>query len=264
MTGAASPPPRRGWRPSGSAVFIVLGVLAYLGLRQLPPDHSLARVREAGVVQVCVPPGLPPFVSGSSGDVHGLEADLIRRAAARIGVPVGWNVQAGWGTSPDPVDWGLRSESCDLLAGGIVVNDETRGALQVLPYARESWSLLRVGSGAQPATLAVLTNHWGLAADDAFGWAQDHSASFETFPDAAQALSALRSGRVDGVLGLNPEVAWVAGQVTGARVSGVPELPAQTLALGMWKNNITLKRVITAALPSVTDGEPGREDARPR
>lgn len=237
-------------------MFIACGVLAYLGLRQLPPDNSLARVRGAGVVRVCVPPDLPPFVAGQSagaGALRGLEADLIARAAERIGVPVGWNVQAGWGTSPDPVDWGLRPESCDLLAGGIVVNDETRGALQVLPYARVGWSLLGV-SGARPARLGVLSNHWGLTADDALGWAQDHAGTFEVLPDAAQAVAALRSGQVDSVLGLEPEVTWVAGQVTGASMSGVPDLPAQTLALGMWKNNITLKRVVGAALPSDLPG----------
>ncbi|BBN94411.1 amino acid ABC transporter substrate-binding protein, PAAT family [Deinococcus grandis] len=252
--GASSPLHRRRWRPPGNVVFIVLGVLAYLGLRQLPPDNSLARVRGAGTLQVCVPPDLPPFVSPEGDGVTGQEATLVERAAARIGVPVGWNVQAGWGTAPDPVDWGLRPESCDLLAGGIVVNDETRGAMQVLPYARVGWSLLRGRGAERPAQLAVLTNHWGLVADDAFGWAQDHSGAFQAFPDARQAVAALRAGQVDGVLGLRPEVMWVAARVPGSRVSAVPELPGQTLALGMWKNNITLKRVVTAALADAGRG----------
>ena len=73
----APPQTRRGWRPAGSTVFIVLGVLAYLLLRQLPPDNSLSRVRAAGVLTACVPPGLPPFISSDGSAASGSEARLI-------------------------------------------------------------------------------------------------------------------------------------------------------------------------------------------
>lgn len=243
----APPAPRRGWRPGGSTVFIVLGVLSYLLLRQLPPDNSLSRVRAAGVLTACVPPTLPPFISSDGSAATGSEARLIEAAARRVGVPVGWNVQAAWGSSPDPVDWGVRPESCDVLAGGIVVNAETQGLMQVLPYRTVGWALLRLT--AAPQKLAVLTNHWGLAADDAYGWADAQGLDFLAYPSAQAALAELRSGQRDSVLALADEAQWLRTQLPGSRVSAVPALPAQTLALGMWKNNITLKRVIQASLP---------------
>ncbi|GHF32777.1 ABC-type amino acid transport substrate-binding protein [Deinococcus metalli] len=227
-------------------MFIVLGVLAYLGLRQLPPDNSLARVRAAGVLNVCAPPSLPPFVSSDGTTATGSEAAMIDRVARRLGVPVGWNVQPAWGTSPDPVDWGVRPESCDLLAGGIVVNAETQGLMQVMPYARRGWAQL--STTAAPKRLAVLTNHWGLAADDAFGWADARGVDFVAVPSADAALAALTSGERDSVLGLADEVAWLHARVPGSVVTPVRDLPTQTLALGMWKNTITLKRVVTSVL----------------
>lgn len=242
----APPPVRRRWRPSGSTVFIVLGVLSYLALRELPPDNSLARVKAAGVLNVCLPSTLPPFVSSDGSAATGTEAAMIERVARRIGVPVGWNVQAAWGTSPDPVDWGVRPESCDMLAGGIVSTAETQGLMQVLPYTRSGWAQLT--TTATPRHLAVLTNHWGLAADDAFGWADTRDLDFVAVASAQEALTALQSGERDSVLGLAAEVAWLRDRLPGSTVRTVDDLPVQTLALGMWKNNITLKRVVTTEL----------------
>lgn len=233
---------RTRWRPSGSTVFIAVGVIAYLFLRQLPPDNSRARVKAAGILTACVPPSLAPFVSSDGSTATGSEARLLTQAAGRLGVPVAWNVQAAWGTSPDPVDWGVRPESCDVLAGGIVVNEETQGMMQVLPYRRTGWALLT--TGREPVRLAVLTNHWGLSADQAYDWADARHLDFEAASSAQEALTALKGGQRDSVLGLQEEVAWIHGQVPGSHVSVVSALPLQTLALGMWKNNITLKRVL--------------------
>lgn len=248
MSRPPAPPPLRWWRPSASTVFIVLSVLSYLALRQLPPDNSLSRVKAAGVLTVCIPPALPPFVSTDDGGsaATGSEAAMIERVAKRIGVPVGWNVQAAWGTSPDPVDWGVRPESCDMLAGGIISTAETQGLMQVLPYGTSGWAQLT--TTATPRQLAILTNHWGLAADDAFGWADTRNLDFVAVPSAQDALTALNSGERDSVLGLAAEVAWLHDQLPGSTVRAVSDLPAQTLALGMWKNNITLKRIVTGEL----------------
>ena len=201
------------------------------------------------MLNVCLPPTLPPFVTSDGNTATGSEARLIGAVAERIGVPVGWNVQAAWGTSPDPVDWGVRPESCDMLAGGIVVNDETRGLMQVLPYARMGWAQLTTTPA--PKHLAVLTNHWGLAADDAFGWADARDLDFLAYPSAAEALSAVQAGERDSVLGLRDEVEWLRTQLPGSTVKAVSGLPTQTLALGMWKNNITLKRVVKTVLPTL-------------
>ncbi|WP_216326781.1 substrate-binding periplasmic protein [Deinococcus aestuarii] len=245
--GPVGPPPRpRRWRPSGSTVFIIVGVLAYLGLRQLPPDNSLALVRQAGVMSVCIPAELPPFVTATEDGARGQEAELLRRAAARIGTSLEWNLQASWGTTPDPVDWGLRPESCQVLAGGIVVSPETQALMQPLPYAETGWALLTF----DPAkSLGVLANHWGLNAEEAYDWADRQGQDFTSYDHAGEALAALKGGEVGRVLSLREEAEWLQGQLPGARVQEVSDLPRHTLALGMWKNSITLKRALTAALP---------------
>lgn len=241
------PPPKlRRWRPSGSTVFIAVGVLAYLGLRQLPPDNSLALVRQSGVLSVCIPPELPPFVTATEDGAQGREAELLRRAAARIGTTLEWNLQASWGTTPDPVDWGLRPESCQVLAGGIVVSPETQALMQPLPYAETGWALLTLDPAGP---LGVLANHWGLNAEEAYDWADRQGQEFTAYDHAGEALAALRRGEVGRVLALREEAEWLRGQLPGAWVGEVRELPRHTLALGLWKNNITLKRALTAALP---------------
>ncbi len=247
-----SPPPpppvaQHGWRPSGSTVFIVLGVLAYLGLRQLPPDNSLERVRQADTLRVCVPSDFPPYLTGTdSPEVGGSEARLLGTLSRSIGVPIQWNLQPAWGTSPDPVDWGIRPESCDLLAGGIVVGDETQGMLQLLPYAQTHWALL--SHATPPKHLAVFSGHWGLHPDDALDWADAQKLDFLAYDDLGSTLAALKSGERDSVLTLRPEADWLAAQLGGAQVRDLTGLPAPTLALGMWKNNITLKRALLREL----------------
>ena len=238
---------RPGWRPAGSTVFIALGLLSYLGLRQLPPDNSLAQVRSADVLKVCMPAQLPPYITASGDAVSGLEAGVLEQAAKSIGVPLGWNVQASWGTSADPVDWGVRPESCDVLAGGIVVNDETQALMQLLPYRRTHWVLFS-RSAAAPSKLGVLSNHWGLNPEEVYDWADAKGLEFQSYEDAAQALSALNSGERDAVLTLDGEAQWLQKHLPGSRIQALG-LPPHTLAIGMWKNNITLKRAMTAALP---------------
>lgn len=223
-------------------MLIVLGVIAYLLLRQLPPDNSLARVKAAGVLTACIPSELPPFISVQNDQGQGSEAELLTQAAKSIGVPVAWNIQAAWGTSPDPVDWGVRPESCDVLAGGVVVNEETQALMQVLPYQRAGWAMLTTRD--KPQKLAILTNHWGLESDRAFDWADSKNLDYLGFNSAGEALRALKDGTQDSALGLEPEVQWLQSQLAGSQVRRVPELPTQTLALGMWKNNITLKRAL--------------------
>lgn len=226
----------------------MLGVLAYLALRQLPPDSSLAQVSESGVLNVCVPPGLTPYLTGDpeAGTPGGSEAALVQRVAHRIGVPVGWSLQTGWGSSADPVDWGLRPESCDLLAGGIVVGDETRALMTTVPYAQVHWALLRLpGPGG---TLAVLNGHWGLSTAMAFDWADHHHLEYDLPLSAQEALDGLKAGRYNAVLALEPETTWLRTQLGRGDVTRPAELSAQTLALGVWKTRITLRRAVAAAL----------------
>lgn len=241
---AARPKPR--WRPAGSTLTIAFGVLAYLGLRQLPPDNSLALVQSAGVLNICLPPALPPYISSTGGGATGREADLVRRIARRLGVDPGWNLQSGWGTSPDPVDWGLRPESCDVLAGGLIVSEETQALMYLVPYQQVRWTLL--SHATKPAKLAILNGHWGLPIDEAFDWADRQNLSYDTYASATEALAALKNGSNDALLALDPDNAWLRPQLPGWTQAARADLPTHQLALGVWKTRVTLRRAVEAGV----------------
>jgi polar amino acid transport system substrate-binding protein len=248
VAGLRRPPPAI---PRGTVLFIVLGVAAYLGLRQLPPDSSLAQVQAAGVLNVCVPPGLTPYVMGDAQtQLTGSEAQLVQKVARRLGVPVAWSLQPDWGSSPDPVDWGLRPESCDLLAGGIVAGDETRALMTPVPYAQARWALLRLpGNTGQ---LAILNGHWGLGSDVAFDWADKRQLAYDVPATAQETLDGLQSGKYRAVLALQPEAEWLRGQLGKGILAVQNDLPTQTLMLGVWKTRITLRRAVAAGIAQAT------------
>ncbi|WP_146237275.1 substrate-binding periplasmic protein [Deinococcus yavapaiensis] len=224
----------------------MLGVASYLLLRELPPDSSLALVQQSGVLNVCHPSTLAPFVDSDGDTVSGTEAELARRVAASIGVRVNWNLQPGWGQAPDPVDWGLRPESCDVLVGGIVTSSETQALMQLLPYDRVPWVLLtREGT---PRNLGILANHWGLLGDQVFDWGDRHGYSYLSFESAGEAAKSAESGEVDAILALRPEAEQVAKTLPAWTARPVEDLPAAELNVGLWKTRITLKRAVKRAI----------------
>jgi polar amino acid transport system substrate-binding protein len=200
------------------------------------------------VLNVCVPPDLPPYIESSVGEGVGSEAVLVRRVAARIGVDVAWSLQSGWLTSPDPVDWGLRPESCDLLAGGIVDSEDTRALMTLSDYQKTGWTLLSLGQRA--GRLAILNPHWGLASDRAFDWADRRGQDYDLLTRSAEALDGVRAGKYAAVLALAPENRWLQTQqaLPAAALQPVPALGPVRLALGVWKTRITLRRAVAAVL----------------
>lgn len=249
--GRPAGPPRRPppLIPRGSLLLILLGVGGFLVLRQLPPDNSLALIRQDKVLNVCVPPDLPPYLSASDGTGQGSEAELVRRLARRIGVDVGWSLQSGWLTSPDPVDWGLRPESCDLLAGGIVDSEDTRALMTLTGYQTTGWTVLHLG-GRAGGRLAILNPHWGLSSDPAFDWADKAGLEYDLLARTTDALDGVRAGKYRAVLALAPENRWLLAQqdLPAGALKSVPELGRVRLALGVWKTRITLRRAVAAVV----------------
>lgn len=150
-----------------------------------------------------------------------------------------FNLQAGWGLGQDPVDWGLRPESCDLLVGGILLERETAQLLTPLPYQVSRWGLL--GKGPKVGLLAPF---WGADRLVLTEWLEAQGYSVDHLDDPHEAGSALRRGEMTGVLTLEvlrpvlPPLPW----------QPIRKLRAAQLAVGVWKGRTTLKRAVAAAL----------------
>ncbi|MBO1436574.1 hypothetical protein [Meiothermus sp. CFH 77666] len=220
----------------GSLLTVLVGLALLLVARELPPDLSLAQVRQAGVVKVCHPPNLPPLIERGG---RGQEAELARRIARALGVEAQFNLQAGWGLGQDPVDWGLRPESCDLLVGGILLERETTQLLTPLPYQESRWGLL--GEGPRVGLLAPF---WGADRLVLTEWLEARGYRAAYLDDAHEGGLALRRGEVTGVLTLEalrpvlPPLPW----------QPIRQLGAAQLAVGVWKGRTTLKRAVASAL----------------
>lgn len=229
------------WRsPYRASLWTLLVGLALLLLaRQLPPDLSLAVVQQAGALKVCHPPSLPPLVVPGG---EGSEVELARRIARALGVEAQFNLQAGWGQGQDPVDWGLRPESCDLLIGGILAGQETRLLLTPLPYQQGHWGLL--GEGPRVGLLAPF---WGADRLTLTEWLEEQGYEVNYFDSPTEARAALKRGQVTGVLTLDvlkptlPDLPWRA----------IQRLGEASLSVGVWKGRTTLKRAVAGALKQV-------------
>ncbi|MEX0386116.1 hypothetical protein [Spiribacter onubensis] len=234
-------------RTGRSGVLIIAGIIMLLAVRELPPDSSLADVREAGTLIVCVPPSLPPLLIPQPGSdrYEGTEAALVRSITAGIGVSVQWNPQPGWGDTIDPSDWGLRPSACDLVVGGIVAAEETRSLLELVPYHTVRWAFAGdPGAGA----VGLYVPFWGVDRGRAARWLRDEGYDLRFFFNADVAREALSNGEVRAVLSLEPVAEWIAaGQDIVTPTTG---LPGETLAVATWKGRTTLNRAVQRAVPS--------------
>ena len=229
-------------------LLIGAGLMMLLVVRELPPDSSLAEVRENGALIVCNPPSLPPLLirQDKASRYTGTEADIVRSIAAGIGVSVQWNPQPGWGDTIDPSDWGLRPSACDLVVGGVVVANETRSLLELVPYRQVGWAF--VGDPGTTMT-GLYVPFWGVDRGQAARWLRDEGHDLRFFFNADAAKEALHNGDVESILSLEPVAEWIAaGQKS---ITATTELPKQRLAVATWKGRTTLNREVQRIVPSL-------------
>jgi len=229
-----------------SGLLIIAGVIMLLVVRELPPESSLAQVREGGALTVCVPPSLPPLLTPRSGSdqYQGSEAELVRSITAEIDVSVQWNPQPGWGDTIDPSDWGMRPSACQLVVGGIAASEETRTLMELVPYRTAEWSIAG-DPGAGPTGLYL--PFWGIDRGQAARWIRDQGYEQRYLFGAKAARDALQGGKVSAILSLRPVARWLAGD---RQVRPVQGLSAETLVLATWKGRTTINREVRRIVPS--------------
>jgi polar amino acid transport system substrate-binding protein/cystine transport system substrate-binding protein/membrane-bound lytic murein transglycosylase F len=225
-----------------------------VAVQWLPPDTSLSEVRRNGTLRVCMPPTYPPLVTGDPRR-PGLEVELLRQVADRLGVQLAITSRSGMGRDFNPLSWGITRAQCEVLAGGVVASAQTRSFLDTTePHARTGWMALSP-QPMTPDTAALRDRRVGVLAFasglDRLGLSRllrdaNAKAVIVTKPD--ELVAGLQQSRFD--IGMTD--ALLARQLAAAQGWSVSWLPGEDdkypLAFGLWKGDLTLKRAISAKL----------------
>ncbi|HZY69056.1 MAG TPA: transporter substrate-binding domain-containing protein [Devosia sp.] len=237
---------RRLWRNLGG-LLIVLALL--LAVTLLPPDTSLAEVRDARTLKACVPPLYPPLVTGDA-ERPGIDIELLRAVADRMGVGLALSENAAMGRDFNPRNWALNRAQCQVIAGGVVASTQTRSFLETgPPYAETGWAIISPQpvtalSGLDVGALTLVSglDRIGLAS---FLRAEGAAARVVRTPEALVAGIAdgtFQAGVTEAMLAakLAAENGWSADWVAA-------QLPRYPVVFGLWKGDLTLKRAIEQA-----------------
>ncbi len=227
------------------------GVVALFGaVYLLPPDTSLAEVKKAGILRVCVPTLYPPLVTGKP-DMPGFDVEFAQAIAKRLDVRIVVNANAAMGRDFNPRNWNVTRAQCQMLAGGVVASDLTRSFLDTTPpHLQTGWALV---AAQFPAKLegVKLGFYAGLAGLDRIAlsrFLQAQKARVEIVPSAEALIEALRSGRIDAGLSEALMARQIAGTL-GMQVAWLPDsLGRYPVAFGLWKGDLTLKRQLVAVI----------------
>lgn len=237
---------------------LVLALLVSVSL--LPPDTSLREVQRAGALRACVPPAYPPLVTGDP-DMPGIDIELLQAVAKRMGATLVLNENRAMGRDFNPRNWGLNRAQCQVIAGGVVDSDQTRSFLETgPPYAQTGWAIVSpapIGSlgGKRFGALALIS---GLDRVGLAGLLRAEGATARVFTTP----EALVTGIADGSLDAGVTEALLASRLASENGWTVAWAPAQlarhNIVFGLWKGDVTLKRVIDRAFADMAaDGTIG-------
>lgn len=242
--------PARQRRRSDLIAFGLVAALLF-GVTFLPPDTTLAQVRESGVLRVCVPDSFPPLVTGNV-ERPGIDLELLAEAARALDVRLLTVTNTAMGRDFNPRNWRVTRAQCLVLAGGIVDTEVTRSFLVVTPpHLETGWAGVASDpaqatlEGAQVGFFAGLT---GLDRLTLSSWLRARGAQVTVLSDERDAREGLVSGRFDVVVSEGLSARRIADDV-GAKAVWLPvgEGPVP-VAFGLWKGDLTLERALERAL----------------
>ena len=195
--------PRRRWALVAAAVAIA-AILLLIFLWPAPPDPSLRRVQEAGVLRVGLDASFPPLeTTDGLGHYGGYDVDLAEAVARALGVRAEFvNI------SFDGLYDALASRKIDVIVSGLLYAPEmTRDVLYSASYLNVGPVLVvrRDGSIAKTAdltgkTVAVELGSEGQVVAQRLAEKEVAGLASRTYPTVPEALAALRRGEVEAVI----------------------------------------------------------------
>ncbi|MGV8839426.1 MAG: substrate-binding periplasmic protein [Bauldia sp.] len=223
-----------------------------LGVSFLPPDTSLALIRESGSIRVCIPPSYPPLVLSGDPLGAGYDVDLLTEVARRLGVRVQFQTNAAITRDFNPRSWGITRAQCELVAGGVVASPTTRSFLDTSPaYLETGWAIVSPGPIASLDGLAV-GFFAGLSGLDRLGlsrYLRDSGAAVSVVSSRDALIDGIASGRFAAGVTEALTARTIAGLVEEWTVAWMPDqLGRYPIAIGLWKGDLTLKRAIAAII----------------
>ena len=240
----ARPPALRRWMRDFGGLGVVVALLGALNL--LPPDTALEEVTRTGTIRVCVPSLYPPLVTGDA-ERPGIDIEILRAVADRMGVGLVLAPNDAIGRDFNPRNWGVTRGHCQMLAGGVVATRLTRSFLDTGPaHATTGWAVVAPRplpsiAGAEVGTLVMLSglDRIGLSAH-----LRAEGVRVRVLRRPEDAVEALAAGRVAAVVteammarDIAARMGWWSGPLDAAG-------GREDLVFGFWKGDLTLKRAV--------------------
>lgn len=244
---------RRPLRGDIISALAVLGLVA--GVSFLPPDTSLALIRESGSLRVCVPPNYPPLVLSDDPRGPGYDIDLLTEVARRLDLSVGFASNPAITRDFNPRSWGITRAQCQLVAGGVVASPTTRSFLDTSPaYLETGWAIVAPGTipSLDGASVGVFAGLSGLDRLGLSRYLRDAGATIAVVSSREALIEGIASGRFAAGVTEALTARTIAGTVEEWTVAWMPEeLGRYEIAIGIWKGDLTLKRAIAATIESL-------------
>ena len=246
----------RRWLRDLTTVGVVVAMLAAAYL--LPPDTSLKLVRDRGVLRVCLPDAYPPLVTGDP-DAPGIDVEILRAVADRLGVRLQTITNPAIGRTFDPRSWRVTRAQCQVVGGGVVASSTTRAFMETTePHLATGWAIVAPDLAAAPdlgaARVGFVPGSTGLDRIALSGYLRDAGATVTLLATAEAAVEALRDGEVDALVSEALQARNLARR-HGWAAAYLPEpLDRHAIAFGLWKGDLTLKRALARELSSMRAG----------
>ncbi|MGU3576070.1 substrate-binding periplasmic protein [Brucellaceae bacterium C25G] len=284
MTVKSNSKARNTWKHWRSTVINLGTIFALLlAISFLPADTSLSQIKDRGALKLCVPALYPPFVT-SDPQHPGYDIELMQAVADKIGVRLAINKMESIGRDFNPRNWMLSRGQCDVLAGGVADTVRTRNFMQTIPTdIKLGWMLLSP-EGYFPQKedqFFVIPGNTGLNRLELSSWLRNQGLIARPVSMrngekqvAQQVFTEIANGNVKGLVaenftacsllqsqgkGTNVKASWVfsdndenTAAEQGENIAG----QTYSMALGLWKGDVTLKRAVEKAMKDLDkDGQ---------
>lgn len=246
-----------GWGRIAGNIAIIVALLGAASF--LPPDTAVSERKRAGTLRLCLPDATLPGTAEAEATAA--------RAASTIGVHLVVNRLPAIGRDFNVRNWGLSRAQCDLVAP-VIDGAATRGLLQTVALGpAQGWMATETHPTAPGPgwRVGIYPGSAGLDRLQLSGWLRGMRAQVTVEPTPQTLAAALASGRIDAAItgsGTSVPVPGATSRWLTDLAPGVPQtLGPQRLAVGLWKGEATLRRVVVkaAAAPTPSSSRPTPE-----
>jgi polar amino acid transport system substrate-binding protein len=203
---------------------------------------------DAGKLTVCTNPPYEPFeYNDASGNVVGLDIDIVTEVAKDLGVTLVTKVTPFEGIQSGA---DLDTGNCDVVASGITITADRKAKIDFSdPYFDADQGLL-VPEGSDLKDLASLkSKNVGVQqATTGETWAKDNGLDAVTFEDLGLQIQALKTGQVDAAIN---DVAVLGPFVSQGFKVAANFSTGEQYGLGVKKGNTALVAAVNATLARI-------------